>query len=95
VPNNVRYASDSDQIADAAGCRLSADTVAKRFFASQRATLIQGIDLLRKNDSSDVSIGFDSCALGGHRQLLQQNLPIGDELSALQLGLPSVMISGR
>ncbi len=24
VPINVRYASDSDQIADAAGCRLSA-----------------------------------------------------------------------
>src|ERR1019366_8489061 len=53
--------------------RLTADIVAKRFFASRRATLIQKIDPPRKIDSSGAPIGFESCALGGGRRLLQQN----------------------
>jgi hypothetical protein len=40
--------------------------------------LIQQIDLPRKIDSDDASIGFDNCVLGGGRRLLQQYLPIGD-----------------
>jgi hypothetical protein len=50
-----------------------ADIVAKRFFASRRATLIQKIDPTRNIDSSGAPVGFESCALGGGRRLLQQN----------------------
>jgi hypothetical protein len=42
-----------------------ADIVAKRFFASRRATLIQKMNPSRKIDSSGAPVGFDSCALGG------------------------------
>ena len=56
-------------------CPLSADIVAKRFFASRRATLIQEMDPSRKIDSNDALIGFESCSLGGERRLLQQYLP--------------------
>jgi hypothetical protein len=42
-----------------------ADIVAKRFFASRRATLIQKIDAPRNIDSSGAPVGFESCALGG------------------------------
>src|ERR1019366_4949761 len=45
--------------------RLTADIVAKRFFASRRATLIQKIDPPRNIDSSGAPVGFESCALGG------------------------------
>jgi hypothetical protein len=75
VPANVRYASDSDHSRHESKLTLCADIVAKRFFASRRATLIQEIDLSRKIDSSGAPIGFESCALGGGRRLLQQNLP--------------------
>src|SRR5664280_2837646 len=50
-----------------------ADIVAKRFFAFRRAILIQKIDPPRNIDSSGAPIGFESCALGGGRRLLQQN----------------------
>jgi hypothetical protein len=63
-------------------CPLCADIVAKRFFASRRATLIQEIDLSRNIDSSGAPVGFDSCALGGGLRLLQQNLPIPDSCTA-------------
>jgi hypothetical protein len=75
---------------------LCADIVAKRFFASRRATLIQKIDAPRKIDSSGAPIGFESCALGGGRRLLQQNLPIADVIPVLKLlprGSKSVLIS--
>jgi hypothetical protein len=61
---------------------LLADIVAKRFFASRRATLIQEIDLSRKIDSSGAPVGFDSCALGGGLRLLQQNRHKADISSA-------------
>jgi hypothetical protein len=59
-------------------CLLVADIVAKRFFAYRRAILIQKLDLPRKIDSSGVPVGFESCALGGGRRLLQQNRHITD-----------------
>jgi len=49
-----------------------ADIVAKRFWMRREAILIQEIDQSRKIDSSGTPIGFDSCALGGCRRLLQQ-----------------------
>ena len=63
-------------------CRLLADIVAKRVFASRRATLIQKIDLPRKIDSSGAHIGFESCAVGGGRRLLQQNRHKADNPTA-------------
>jgi len=64
-----------------------ADIVAKRIFASRRATLIQEIDLARKIDSIDAPVGFESCAVGGGRRLLQQNRPKADisQVSLLDL----------
>jgi hypothetical protein len=63
-------------------CPFVADIVAKRFFASRRATLIQEMDPSRKIDSNDVLVGFESCSLGGGRRLLQQywhvsEVPVG------------------
>ena len=60
------------------GRSLLADIVAKRFFASRRATLIQKISLSRKIDSSGTLVCFDSCALGGGRRLLQQYRDLAD-----------------
>jgi hypothetical protein len=56
-------------------CLLKVDIVAKRFFTSRCATLIQEMDPPRKIDSNDALIGFESCSLGGERRLLQQYLP--------------------
>jgi hypothetical protein len=47
-----------------------ADIVAKRFFASPRATLTQEVGPSRKTDSKGVPVGFESCSLGGARRLL-------------------------
>jgi hypothetical protein len=44
----------------------------------REAILIQEIDQPRKIDSSGTPVGFDCCALGGYRRLLQQYLPKGD-----------------
>jgi IS5 family transposase len=52
--------------------RVLEDIVAKRFFTSRCATLIQEMDPSRKIDSNDALIGFESCSLGGERRLLQQ-----------------------
>jgi len=59
-------------------CLLLADIVAKRFFTSRRATLIQKMNPSRKIDSNGALVGFESCSLGGGRRLLQQYLPTGD-----------------
>jgi len=52
----VRYAPNSDHSTAEFVCPLSADIVAKRFFVSRRATLIQEIDLARKIDSIDAPV---------------------------------------
>jgi hypothetical protein len=70
-------------------CRLLADIVAKRFFASRRVTLIQEIDLSRKIDSSGAPVGFESCALGGGCRLpITPSLGCRRNLSTQTVRLP-------
>src|SRR5450759_4485959 len=85
VEGNVRFfgsKADKPSRAKIHLCLLWSDIVAKRFFASRRATLIQKIDPPRNIDSSGAPVGFESCALGGGRRLLQQNLPKADSCIA-------------
>jgi hypothetical protein len=51
-------------------CLLPADIVAKRFFASERATLIQDQTPMRNADSKIHSSRFDSCASFAAKLLL-------------------------
>src|SRR5664280_1451049 len=74
---------------------LMADIVAKRVFASRRATLIQKIDPPRNIDSSGAPVGFESCALGGGRGLLQQNLPKADIPTARFRRDPESLLAGH
>jgi hypothetical protein len=52
-----------------------ADIVAKRFWASEEATLIQDQPVIRKVDSKISSLRFDCCAQAATRRLLQQYRP--------------------
>jgi len=53
-----------------------ADFVAKRFWVSQEATLIQDQPAIRKIDSKICSLRFDCCGQAAPRRLLQQYRPI-------------------
>jgi hypothetical protein len=55
-----------------------ADIVAKRFWASDEATLIQDQPAIRKVDSKICSFRFDCCAQAAPRRLLQQYRPDSD-----------------
>ena len=52
-----------------------ADFVAKRFWVSEEATLVQDQPAIRKVDSKIRSFRFDCCAQAAPRRLLQQNRP--------------------
>src|SRR6266545_1210063 len=59
-----------------------ADTVAKLFWAPERATLIQEQRLMRNIDSKILFPRFDYCVPAACRRVLQQNLPIADSCTA-------------
>jgi hypothetical protein len=56
-------------------CNGPADIVAKRFWVSAEATLIQNESAIRKVDSKICSLRFDCCAEAAPRRLLQQYRP--------------------
>jgi hypothetical protein len=58
-----------------AGWLLVADIVAKGFWVSEEATLIQDQPAIRKVDSKICSLRFDCCAQAAPRRLLQQYRP--------------------
>jgi hypothetical protein len=58
--------------------RRRADIVAKRFWVSEEATLIQDQPTIRKVDSKICSLRFDCCARAAPRRLLQQFRPQPD-----------------
>jgi hypothetical protein len=60
------------------GCPHVADIVAKRFWVSEEATLIQDQPAIRKVDSKICSLRFDCCAQAPLRRLLQQYRPVAD-----------------
>jgi hypothetical protein len=61
-----------------------ADVVAKRFWVSEEATLIQDHPAIRKVDSKICSLRFDCCAQAAPRRLLQQYRPFTTDQRGLQ-----------
>ena len=59
-----------------------AEIVAKRFWVSEEATLIQDQPATRKVDSKICSFRFDCCAQAHPSRLLQQNRPLADRCTA-------------
>jgi hypothetical protein len=59
-------------------CLLVANIVAKRFWVSEEATLIQDQPAIRKVDLKTCLLRFDCCAQAAPRRLLQQYRPIAE-----------------
>src|SRR5262245_16456691 len=67
--------------------RFALDSVAKLFWAPERATLIQDQSPLGNVDSEMCSSRFDYCWLANRPGVLQHYLPIGDICSAANCSL--------
>src|ERR1019366_8789994 len=64
--------------ADMPPCPLLTDSVKKRFYGLERATLIQNRSRVRNFDSNSSLFGFDCCVLAAPRGLYQHYRPLSD-----------------
>ena len=74
-PARPQYLQIADDFAHCASRQRRADIVAKGFWVSDEATLIQDQPAIRKVDSKICFSRFDCCAHAAPRRLLQQNRP--------------------